>query len=108
MNIDALGKLTQAIGRESVDPSSTNDLNNIIRSCLETFRRIQQTLPEILKRNKTMLGHLQKFEEGLPQCQQWLNQAKEILNRYSIQLPMKRIEEFLEQHRVGNRVCFFW
>ena len=102
LNIDALGKLSQAIGRESVDPSSTNDLNNIIRSCLETFRRVQELLPAVLKRNKMMLGHLQKFEEGLTQCQQWFNEARQILNRYSIQIPMKRIEEFLEQHRVKS------
>lgn len=100
MNIQALGKLSQAISRESTDPSSTKELNDIIKSSMETFNRVQEYLPMILKRNKAMLGHLQKFEEGLQQCQQWFNEARQIINRYSIQLPMKRIEEFLEHHRV--------
>ncbi|CAF4980714.1 unnamed protein product, partial [Rotaria socialis] len=46
-----------------------------------------------------MLGHLQKFDDGIQKCQQWLNDAKQLFSRYSIQVPVKRIEDFLEQHR---------
>jgi hypothetical protein len=68
---------------------------------METLRRVQEQLPLTLKRNKILLGHLQKFEDGLQQCQQWFNEAKQLINRYSIQVPVKRIEEFLDQHRVS-------
>ncbi len=76
-------------------------MNAIVKSCMETLRRVQEQLPLTLKRNKILLGHLQKFEDGLQQCQQWFNEAKQLINRYSIQVPVKRIEEFLDQHRVS-------
>lgn len=74
---------------------------------METFNRVQQYLPMILDRNKTILSHLQKYEDGLQQCQQWFNEAKQIINRYSIQVPMKKIEEFLEHHRVREIFILF-
>jgi hypothetical protein len=67
---------------------------------VEKLRQVQEYLPLTLQRNKILLGHLQKFEDGLQQCQQWFNEAQQLINRYSIQVPVKRIEEFLEQHRV--------
>lgn len=76
-------------------------MNAIVQACNEKLRRVQEHLPSTLKRNKTILGHLQKFEDGLQKCQQWFNDAKQLLNRYSIQVPVKRIQEFLEQHRVN-------
>jgi hypothetical protein len=76
-------------------------MNTILQQCIEKLRRVQEYLPLILKRNKIMLGHLQKFEDGLQKCQQWFNDAEQLMNRYSIQVPVKRIEEFLEQHRVS-------
>lgn len=97
-NVQALSKLNQAISRESGD---TNEMNSIVQACQEKLRRIQEYLPLTLKRNKLMLGHLQKFEDGLQKCQQWFNDAKQLMNKYSIQVPVKRIEEFLEQHRVN-------
>jgi arginine decarboxylase-like protein len=78
-----------------------------LQQCIEKLRQVQEHLPLILKRNKIMLGHLQKFEDGLQKCQQWFNDAKQLMNRYSIQVPVKRIEEFLEQHRVSIRNEFF-
>jgi len=82
-------------------------MNSNLQQCIEKLRQAQEHLPLILKRNKIMLGHLQKFEDGLQKCQQWFNDAKQLMNRYSIQVPVKRIEEFLEQHRVSIRNEFF-
>jgi hypothetical protein len=76
-------------------------MNTILQQCIEKLRRVQEYLPLILKRNKIMLGHLQKFEDGLQKCQQWFHEAKQLINRYSIQVPVKRIEDSLEQHRVS-------
>ncbi|CAM4782634.1 unnamed protein product, partial [Rotaria magnacalcarata] len=98
-NIQALAKLSQVIARESGETYSTSEMNSILQTCFEKLRRIQEYLPLTLKRNKTMLGHLQKFEDGLQKCQQWFNEAKQLISRYSIQVPVKRIEDFLEQHR---------
>ena len=75
-------------------------MNSIVQTCVEKLRRVQEYLPLILKRNKIILGHLQKFEDGVQQCQEWFKEAKQLINRYSIQVPVKRIEDFLEQHRV--------
>ena len=75
---------------------------------MEKLRYVQEFLPLILKRNKNILGYLQKFEDGLQKCQQWFNDAKQLINRYSIQIPLKRIEDFLEQHRVNIRNVFFF
>jgi lantibiotic modifying enzyme len=76
-------------------------MNAIVKACMETLRRVQEHLPLALKRNKNLLGYLQKFEDGLPQCQQWFNEAKQLIKGYSIQVPVKRIEEFLDLHRVS-------
>ena len=76
-------------------------MNAIVKSCAETLKRVQDQLPIILKRNKMLLGHLQKFEDGLQQNQQWFQKAKQLMSQYSIQVPLKRIEEFLDQHRVS-------
>jgi len=54
-----------------------------------------------------MLGYLQKFEDGLQKCQQWFNEATQLINRYSIQVSVKRVEEFLEQHRVSLLMILF-
>ncbi|CAF4079785.1 unnamed protein product, partial [Rotaria sp. Silwood2] len=98
-NIQALSKLSQIIARESGEIFATSDMNSILQTCFDKLRRVQESLPSTLKRNKIMLGHLQKFEDGLQKCQQWFNEAKQLFSRYSIQVPVKRIEDFLEQHR---------
>ena len=67
---------------------------------------MQDKLPLILKRNKTMLGYLHKFEDGLPKCYQWFNDAKQLMSRYSIQVSVKQVEEFLDQHRVRSLYSF--
>jgi hypothetical protein len=89
------------IARESADANTTNEMNAIIKSCMETLKKVEEQLPIALKRNKMLLGHLQKFEDGLQQYQQWFQEAKQLMSRYSIQVPVKRIEEFLDQHRVS-------
>ena len=106
-NIQALAKLSQVIARESGDTQATSEMNSILQICYDKLRRVQEYLPLTLKRNKTMLGHLQKFEDGLQKCQQWFNEAKQLISRYSIQVPVKRIEDFLEQHRVNISIILF-
>ena len=81
-----------------ISPTNSMKLSSHVWKHYDECKNI---LPLILKRNKTLLGHLQKFEDGLQQCQQWLNEAKQLMSRYSIQVPVKRIEEFLDQHRVS-------
>jgi len=83
-------------------------MDSILKTCIEKLGRVQEYLPLTLKRNKIMLGHLQKFEDGLQKCQQWFNDAKQLISRYSIQVPVKRIEEFLAQHRVNIRNNFLF
>jgi hypothetical protein len=78
-------------------------MNSILQTCFDKLRQVQEHLPLTLKRNKIMLGHLQKFDDGLQKCQQWFSEAKQLIGRYSIQVPVKRIEDFLEHHRV----CIF-
>ena len=99
-NIQALAKLSQSIARESGETNATNEMNSILQACFDKLRQVQEHLPLTLKRNKTMLGHLQKFEDGLQKCQQWFADAKQMISKYSLQVPVKRIEDFLEQHRV--------
>lgn len=83
-------------------------MNSMLQACVDKFHRVKENLPLILKRNKTMLGHLQKFEDGLQKCLQWFNEAKQIISRYSIQVPVKRIEDFLEQHRVKSFLLMYF
>jgi hypothetical protein len=100
-NVQVLAKLSQTIARESGETNALNEMNSLLQVCFDKLRRVQECLPLTLKRNKTMLGHLQKFEDGLQKSQQWFNDAKQLISRYSIQVPIKRIEEFLEQHQVS-------
>jgi hypothetical protein len=99
--VQILSKLSQTIARESGEPNASTEMNSLLQICFDKLRHVQEYLPITLKRNKIMLGHLQKFEDGLQKCQQWFNEAKQLISRYSIQLPVKRIEECLEQHRVS-------
>jgi hypothetical protein len=99
--IQVLSKLSQTIARESGEPNASTELSSLLQICFDKLRHVQEYLPITLKRNKIMLGHLQKFEDGLQKCHQWFNEAKQLISRYSIQVPVKRIEECLEQHRVS-------
>ena len=100
-NIQALSKLGQIIASEGGETYGTSEINSLLQVCFDKLRRVQEYLPLTLKRNKLMLGHLQKYEDGLQKCEQWFNEATQLMSRYSIQVPVKRIEDFLEQHRVN-------
>lgn len=106
-NVQALAKLSQTIARESGETNTTNEMTSLLQACFDKLHRIQEYLPLTLKRNKIILGHLQKFEDGLQKCQQWFNEGKQLISRYSLQVPVKRIEDFLEQHRVNIFMIFF-
>ncbi|CAM2712242.1 unnamed protein product [Rotaria socialis] len=97
--VQVLSKLSQTIARESGEANATAEMNSLLQICFDKLQHVQEYLPLTLKRNKIMLGHLQKFDDGIQKCQQWLNEAKQLFSRYSIQVPVKRIEDFLEQHR---------
>ena len=99
--IQILSKLSQTIARESGETNASTEMNSLLQICYDKLRHVQENIPITLKRNKIMLGHLQKFEEGLQKCQQWFSEAKQLISRYSIQVPVKRIEDSLEQHRVS-------
>jgi len=99
-NIQALTKLGQAISRETNNIQLTTELNSICKTCTDKIRKIENDIPLIFKRNKNLLGYLQKIEDSLAQYQQWTNEAKQLMSKYSIQVPMKKIEEFLQHHRV--------
>lgn len=103
-NIQALVKLSQSIAREN---DETNEMNSLLQICSDKLRQVREYLPLTLKRNKAMLGYLQKFEDGLQKCQQWFNEAEQLIQRYSIQVPVKRVEEFLEEHRVSLLMNLF-
>ncbi len=102
--VQVLSKLSQTIARESGEPNASTEMNSLLQICFDKLRHVQEYLPITLKRNKIMLGHLQKFEDGLQKCQQWFHEAKQLMSRYSIQIPVKRIEESLEQHQVSVRI----
>ena len=99
--VQILAKLSQTIARESGESNASTEMNSLLQICFDKLRHVQEYLPITLKRNKIMLGHLQKFEDGLQKCQQWFHEAKQSIHRYSVQVPVKRIDDFLEQHRVG-------
>jgi len=99
--VQVLAKLSQTIARESGEANAATEMNSLLQVCYDKLHRVQEYLPLTLKRNKMMLGHLQKFEDGLQKCQQWLNDAKQLIGRYSLQVSVQRIDDFLEQNRVG-------
>ncbi|CAF4193831.1 unnamed protein product, partial [Rotaria magnacalcarata] len=92
-------KLVSVNTRESGEANATAEMNSLLQICFDKLQHVQEYLPLTLKRNKIMLGHLQKFDDGIQKCQQWFNEAKQLFSRYSIQVPVKHIEDFLEQHR---------
>lgn len=98
--VQVLSKLSQTIARESGEMNASTELNSLLQICFDKLRHVQEYLPLTLTRNKIMLGHLQKFEDGLQKCQQWCNEAKQVISQYSIQVPVKRIDDFIEEHRV--------
>ena len=98
--VQVLSKLSQTIARESGEANASAEMNSLLQICFDKLRHVQEYLPVTLKRNIIMLGHLAKFEDGLQKCHQWLSEAKQMIGRYSVQVPVKRIEECLEQHRV--------
>ena len=106
--VQVLSKLSQTIARESGETNASTEMNSLLQICFDKLRHVQEYLPLTLKRNKIMLGHLHKFDDGLQKCQQWLNEAKELISRYSIQVPVKRIDDFLEQHRVNIFINIFF
>lgn len=68
--------------------------------CFERLGRIEEFLPLVLARNKNLLSQMQKIDEQIQRCAQWFNECRQLIGRYSIQVPLRRIEEFLEQNRV--------
>ncbi|CAF1663438.1 unnamed protein product, partial [Adineta ricciae] len=59
-NIQSLVQLSQSLGHDGT--------NGHLQTCYDKLQQMQDKLPLILKRNKTMLGYLHKFEDGLPKC----------------------------------------
>ena len=98
--VQALLSLSQTIARESGDANISNEMKSSLDQCFEKLRQIEELFPLVLNRNKTFLVHLQKFDEQSIHCTQWFNEGRQLINRYSIQVPLRRIEEFLEQNRV--------
>lgn len=91
------------IAQDTGEANVAKEMKSSLDNCSNLFAQVDKNLPLILNRNKTLLGHLQRFDEDVQKCHLWLNEAKQTLNRYSILVPLKRIEEFLEQNRVRNR-----
>lgn len=99
--VQALIALSQTIARESGEGNVSTEMKSSLQVCIDHLRRVEEYLPLTLNRNKILLTHLQKFEDGLKKCQAWLNEAKKLIGGYSIQVPVRRIEEWLEQNRVS-------
>lgn len=97
-SIQALVKLAQSLGPEN---NGRDEMNAHLQICFDKLRQIREHLPMVLKRNKSMLAHLQKYDEDLQQCHQWFHDAEQQISRYTIQVSVKRVEEFLEQHQVS-------
>ena len=81
-NLQALSKLSENISRESNDVQLSTEMKSNLKESMDKLRRIQEDLPSTLKRNKNLLGYLQKFEDGLQQYQQWVNEARQLINRF--------------------------
>ncbi|CAF3725966.1 unnamed protein product [Adineta steineri] len=97
--VQVLSKLSQTIARESGESNASNEMNSLLQICFDKLQHVKEYLPNILKRNKILLGYLQKFDDGLQKCQQWFIESKQVISKYTLQVPVKRIEDFLEQHR---------
>jgi hypothetical protein len=68
--IQIFSKLSQTITRESRESNASTEMSSLLKICFDRLRHFEEYLPITLKRNKIMLGHLQKFEDGLQKCQQ--------------------------------------
>ena len=101
--IQVLIDLSLQIAQDTGEANVAKEMKSSLDNCSNLFAQVEKNLPLILNRNKNLLGHLQRFDEDVQKCHLWLNEAKQTLNRYSISVPLKRIEEFLEQNRVRNR-----
>lgn len=102
--VQALTVLSQTIARESGDERIANEMKSSLQTCFDNLHTIEEFLPLTLNRDKILLTHVQKFDEQYEKCHSWLNDGKQLMNRYSIQVPVRRIEEYLEQNRVN--LCF--
>ena len=100
--VQALARLSQSIARESGESNASTEMNSLLQICFDKLHDIQQSLPLILKRNKVLLGHLHKFDEQQEKGQQWLDEARQRLDRYSLQVSVQRLDQSLEQHRVSD------
>lgn len=96
--IQMLAKLSQTIARESGEANGSTEMNSLLQICFDKLHHIQENLPVVLKRNKILLGYLQKLDDGLSS---WLNDAEQLLGEHAIQVSVQRINESLEQHRVS-------
>lgn len=94
-SVQNLACLSQSIARESGDSNASTEMNSLLQICFDKLNHVQEYLPMILKRNKILLGHLQKYDDGLAQCEQWISEANERLERYSVDTPD------LNEHRVS-------
>lgn len=92
--------LSERIAQESAEANVAHEMKSSLDNCLKLFHQIEQSLPLTLSRNKALLGYLQRFEEATQKCHQWFNEAKQLFSRYSIQVPVEKIEKYLEQNRV--------
>ena len=78
------------------------DLADEMKICADKLRLIETKLPLTLKRNQLLLAHLQKLDAGSQKCQRWCSDAQLVLHRYTLQLPVKRMEEHLAKHHVSS------
>ncbi|CAF1247326.1 unnamed protein product, partial [Didymodactylos carnosus] len=97
--LQILIKLGQTIDRESGDQHHPGEMISLLQVCQDKLSKIEHDLPLISKRNKTIHTQLQKFEDGMDKFTQWLNDGKQTIHQYTLQVPVKKIETFLEQHR---------
>lgn len=72
-------------------------MNSLLQICFDKLAHIQEYLPLILKRNKILLGHLQKFDENLDECERWIHDANERLSHESEDFDEHRVRFFFSK-----------
>lgn len=100
--VQSLARLSQSIARESGESNASTEMNSLLQICFDKLRHIQEYLPSILRRNQILLGHLQKFDEGLDEYRRWFNEARQTISRYSLQVSLECLDDNLQQHRVSS------
>ena len=100
--VQALLALSQKIAQQSPDGDLADEMRSLVQVCADKLRLVETKLPLTLKRNQVLLAHLQKLDAGSQKCQRWFSDAQHILNRYTLQLPVKRMEDYLAKHHVST------